>query len=89
MSLYVAEMNDMMNATLVSGTGRQAALPDQIAGARPATSQSSRDAWFVGYTARITPPACGSAMTTARRCATSTGRHAAGTAVARHHGLRP
>ena len=49
---YVAEMNDMMNATLVSGTGRQAALPDQIAGGKTGTSQSSRDAWFVGYTAR-------------------------------------
>ncbi|MEZ0280425.1 transglycosylase domain-containing protein, partial [Methyloceanibacter sp.] len=49
--LYIAEMNDMMNATLVSGTGRQAALPDQIAGGKTGTSQSSRDAWFVGYTA--------------------------------------
>ena len=48
---YVAEMNDMMNATLVSGTGRQAALPDQIAGGKTGTSQNSRDAWFVGYTA--------------------------------------
>jgi penicillin-binding protein 1A len=48
---YVAEMNDMMNTTLVSGTGRQAALPDQIAGGKTGTSQSSRDAWFVGYTA--------------------------------------
>jgi penicillin-binding protein 1A len=47
----VAEMNDMMNATMVSGTGRQAALPDQIAGGKTGTSQNSRDAWFVGYTA--------------------------------------
>jgi penicillin-binding protein 1A len=48
---YVAEMNEMMNATMVSGTGRQAALPDQIAGGKTGTSQNSRDAWFVGYTA--------------------------------------
>jgi penicillin-binding protein 1A len=48
---YVAAMNDMMNATLVSGTGRQAALPNQIAGGKTGTSQSFRDAWFVGYTA--------------------------------------
>jgi penicillin-binding protein 1A len=48
---HVAEMNDMMNATLVNGTGRQAALSDQIAGGKTGTSQSSRDAWFVGYTA--------------------------------------
>jgi penicillin-binding protein 1A len=48
---YVAEMNDMMKATMVSGTGRQAALPDQIAGGKTGTSQNSRDAWFVGYTA--------------------------------------
>ena len=50
---YVAAMNDMMNATLVSGTGRQAALPNQIAGGKTGTSQSSRDAWFVGYTALL------------------------------------
>jgi penicillin-binding protein 1A len=49
---YVAEMNDLMNATLTSGTGRQAALPDQVAGGKTGTSQNSRDAWFVGYTAR-------------------------------------
>jgi penicillin-binding protein 1A len=48
---YVSAMNDMMNATLVSGTGRAAALPNQIAGGKTGTSQSSRDAWFVGYTA--------------------------------------
>ncbi|HYB05140.1 MAG TPA: PBP1A family penicillin-binding protein [Methyloceanibacter sp.] len=48
---YVAEMNDMMNATLVIGTGRQAAFPGQIAGGKTGTSQGSRDAWFVGYTA--------------------------------------
>jgi penicillin-binding protein 1A len=48
---YVAAMNDMMNATLISGTGRQAALPNQIAGGKTGTSQNFRDAWFVGYTA--------------------------------------
>ena len=47
---YVAAMNDMMNATLVRGTGRQAALPNQVAGGKTGTSQSFRDAWFVGYT---------------------------------------
>ena len=47
---YVAEMNDMMNATLVRGTGRQAALPNQVAGGKTGTSQNFRDAWFVGYT---------------------------------------
>jgi penicillin-binding protein 1A len=48
---YVAAMNDMMNATLVSGTGRAATLPNQIAGGKTGTSQNFRDAWFVGYTA--------------------------------------
>ena len=47
----VAAMNDMMNATVARGTGRQAALPDQAAGGKTGTSQNSRDAWFVGYTA--------------------------------------
>ena len=48
---HVAAMNDMMNATVARGTGRQAALPDQAAGGKTGTSQNSRDAWFVGYTA--------------------------------------
>jgi penicillin-binding protein 1A len=48
---YVAEMNDLMRATVASGTGKQAALPDQVAGGKTGTSQNSRDAWFVGYTA--------------------------------------
>jgi penicillin-binding protein 1A len=48
---HVAAMNDLMRATVASGTGRQAALPGQVAGGKTGTSQNSRDAWFVGYTA--------------------------------------
>jgi penicillin-binding protein 1A len=48
---YVAEMNDMLNATLTDGTGKQAAIPDHVAAGKTGTSQDSRDAWFVGYTA--------------------------------------
>jgi penicillin-binding protein 1A len=48
---YLGPMNDMMNATIVYGTGKQAALPDHVAGGKTGTSQQSRDAWFVGYTA--------------------------------------
>ncbi len=49
---YVAAMNDMMNATVVYGTGKQAGIPDHAAGGKTGTSQNSRDAWFVGYTAQ-------------------------------------
>jgi penicillin-binding protein 1A len=48
---YVAAMNDMLNATVVRGTGKQAAIPDHVAAGKTGTTQSYRDAWFVGYTA--------------------------------------
>jgi penicillin-binding protein 1A len=47
----VGAMNDMLRATLVSGTGKRAALPDHPAAGKTGTSQEFRDAWFVGYTA--------------------------------------
>jgi penicillin-binding protein 1A len=48
---YVAEMNDMLNTTVLRGTGRRAAIPGQIAAGKTGTTQNFRDAWFVGYTA--------------------------------------
>ena len=48
---YVAAMNDMMGATMVSGTARSAALPDRPAAGKTGTTQNFRDAWFIGYTA--------------------------------------
>jgi len=48
---YVGAMNDMMNATMTHGTGKQAAIENHPAGGKTGTTQSFRDAWFVGYTA--------------------------------------
>ena len=48
---YVGAMNDMMNAGITRGTGAAAAIPLHIAAGKTGTSQASRDAWFVGYTA--------------------------------------
>jgi penicillin-binding protein 1A len=50
--VYLGEMNDMMNETLVAGTGRRAGIPSHVAGGKTGTTQGSRDAWFVGYTAQ-------------------------------------
>jgi penicillin-binding protein 1A len=47
----VAAMNDMLNATVVRGTGKQAAIPSHVVAGKTGTTQSFRDAWFVGYTA--------------------------------------
>lgn len=46
----VHEMNAMMHQITVSGTGRRAQLIGIPAAGKTGTTQSYRDAWFVGYT---------------------------------------
>jgi penicillin-binding protein 1A len=41
----------MMTEVLNSGTGRRALLDDREAAGKTGTTQSARDAWFVGFTA--------------------------------------
>ena len=48
----VAKMTDMMTATVEWGTGK-AANPGRPAAGKTGTSQLSRDAWFIGYTADL------------------------------------
>ncbi|QDZ01870.1 penicillin-binding protein [Nitratireductor mangrovi] len=50
---HVAMMNQMMAETVRSGTARNAAFGWPAAG-KTGTSQNSRDAWFIGYTANLT-----------------------------------
>jgi penicillin-binding protein 1A len=49
----VAMMNTMMQETLISGTARKAEIPGWMAAGKTGTSQDFRDAWFVGYTAKL------------------------------------
>jgi penicillin-binding protein 1A len=49
----VGAINDMLNAVVVTGTGKRAALPRHPAAGKTGTSQDFRDAWFVGYTAHF------------------------------------
>jgi penicillin-binding protein 1A len=46
-------MNDMLNAAMVTGTGRRASLLLHPAAGKTGTTQDHRDAWFVGYTAHL------------------------------------
>ena len=49
----IAEMNNMLKAVMIYGTGRSAALEDRPTGGKTGTSQDFRDAWFVGYSADL------------------------------------
>ncbi len=41
----------MMNKVITEGTGGRARLPDREAAGKTGTTQSARDAWFIGFTA--------------------------------------
>jgi penicillin-binding protein 1A len=47
-------MNDGLHAVIENGTGGRAKLPGHMVGGKTGTTQSYRDAWFVGYTAYMT-----------------------------------
>lgn len=49
----VGMMNSMMSGAVETGTARKAAFAWPSAG-KTGTSQNSRDAWFIGYTANLT-----------------------------------
>ncbi len=50
---HVGALNDMLNAALIFGTGKRAALPLHPACGKTGTAQEFRDAWFIGYTAHF------------------------------------
>lgn len=43
-------MSTMLQDVVLTGTGRRAALADRSVGGKTGTSQSFRDAWFIGFT---------------------------------------
>lgn len=52
---HAQAMSTMLQDVVLTGTGRRAALPDgRAVGGKTGTSQSFRDAWFIGFTADYT-----------------------------------
>ena len=51
-SFVVSTMTKMMEQTITSGTGRKAKI-DRPAAGKTGTSQSLRDAWFIGFTSDL------------------------------------
>ena len=47
-------MNEMLTQVPVIGTARRAALPGIVSGGKTGTTQSYRDAWYVGFTGNYT-----------------------------------
>nr|WP_238475568.1 PBP1A family penicillin-binding protein [Rhodophyticola sp. CCM32] len=45
------QLTYMMSQVIANGTGQRAALPDRAAAGKTGTTNSSRDAWFIGFTA--------------------------------------
>ncbi|WP_375705660.1 penicillin-binding transpeptidase domain-containing protein, partial [Bartonella sp. AA86SXKL] len=53
-SQSAAYMNQMMVGVTTRGSGKRAALPMTLVAGKTGTSQSYRDAWFVGFTGNYT-----------------------------------
>ena len=51
-SFVVSTMTKMMEQTITNGTGRKAKI-DRPAAGKTGTSQSLRDAWFIGFTSDL------------------------------------
>ena len=49
----IAELNSMLNYAVENGTGQRAKLDGVPAGGKTGTTQSSRDAWFCGFTGNL------------------------------------
>ncbi len=47
----VRSINKMLRKAILEGTGKKAALPVNIVAGKTGTTQSYRDAWFIGYSA--------------------------------------
>ena len=82
-----AEMTDLLQSAVLTGTGRAAQIGRPVAG-KTGTTSSNKDGWFIGFSSGLTTGVW-MGRDDARRDRRAAGRHCPGPRLPRFHGTSP